>query len=187
MIVEHANLSFARETLRSFMDSVALSRAIQSLKEHPYSFTVAQRAAFDTAVISWCILFGSDNAEQQQIHWKSMFEVDSFRGGLLKAVGMSLEDWRTYRQTVVDYRNELAAHRDLDPKTRFHPNFDTALLAADFYHERLREKVAAEASLKTEGGTLMEQFKDRLDVFTKQMVVAAAAVKGRGVAIRVAP
>ena len=82
---------------------------------------------------------------------------------------MSLEKWRAYRQDVVGYRNELAAHRDLDPRTRFHPNFDTALLAADFYHERLREEAAAAPGRRTEGGTLMEQFKDRLDVFAREM------------------
>lgn len=177
MIVENADLAFARETLRSFMDTVALSRAIQSFEHHPYAFTVAQRAAFDTAVITWCILFGSDNADQQKIHWKNMFEVDQFRDGLLKATQMSLDEWRAYRRGVVDYRNELAAHRDLDPKTRFHPNFDTALLAADFYHECLREKVAVETGRQTEGGSLMEQFKDRLDVFAKQMARGAEALE----------
>lgn len=177
MIVERADLVFARETLRSFMDTVALSRAIGSAEGHPYALTVAQRAAFDTAVISWCILFGSDHAEQQKIHWKNMFEVDGFRDGLVKAVGMTLDDWRGYRQGLVDYRNELAAHRDLDPKTRFHPNFDTALRAADFYHEQLRKKVTAETGRDTEGGTLIEQFEDRLSRFTDQMARAVAALK----------
>lgn len=176
MIVEHADLSFARETLRSFIDSVALSRAIQQFEKHAYSLTVAQRATFDVAVISWCILFGSDNAEQQQIHWKTMFDVAPFRDGLLKALGMSLEEWRAYRQPLVDYRNELAAHRDLNPKTRFHPNFDAALVAADFYHERLREKVAAATGRETDGGSLMEQFQDRLALFSRDMEIAVAAL-----------
>jgi hypothetical protein len=177
MIVENADLIFARETLRSFMDSVALARALQDLNPRPYSLTVAQRAAFDTAVISWCILFGSDHAERQTLHWKNMFEADAFRAELLTALGMPLDQWRAYRQDVVDYRNELAAHRDLNPKTRFHPNFDTALSAANFYHERLREKVLAETGKQTEGGTLIEQFELRLKIFTEQMSAAAAALK----------
>jgi hypothetical protein len=177
MIFDNADLAFARDTLRSFIDSVALSRAIRGLEEHAYSFTVAQIAAFDTAAISWCILFGSDNAEQQRLHWKNMFAPDPFREGLLHSVGMTLDDWTAYRQGVVDYRNELAVHRDLDPTTRFHPNFDKALLAADFYHQRLCDKIAAQTGLQTDGGALIEQYTDRLDLFTQQMAVAVASVK----------
>jgi len=169
MVIDRADLVFARETLRSFMDAVALSRAIEAIPDHPYALTVAQRAAFDTAVISWCILFGSDRAEQQQIHWKNMFAIDEFRERLLQSVGMSLENWRTYRQGLVDYRNELAAHRDLNPRTRFHPNFDTALRAADSYYARLREKTLAETGREIGGRSLMEEFENRLTIFGEQL------------------
>lgn len=176
MIVKNADLSFARETLRSFVDAVALTRALRELSPDPYSFKVAQAASFDIAVISWCILFGSDNAEQQKLHWKNMFDENAFRGGLLDALSLTLDEWRTYRKTVVDYRNELAAHRDLNPETKYHPNFDKALLAADFYHERLREKIKVQIGADTEGGTLLEQFEERHDLFLKQM---GQALEGR--------
>lgn len=174
MIIERADLVFARETLQSFMDTAALSRVIRAIPDHPHAFTVAQRAAFDTAVISWCILFGSDHAEQQQIHWKNMFDVEDFRERLLQAVGMSLDDWRAYRQGLVDYRNELAAHRDLNPRTRFHPNFDTALRAADAYYAQLREKTLAETGREIGGRSLMEEFEARLVMFRDQMSAAIA-------------
>ena len=176
MIIERADLVFARETLRSFMDTAALSRAIQEIPDHPYAFTVAQRTAFDTAVISWCILFGSDHAEQQQIHWKNMFDVEEFRERLLPGVGMNLDEWRAYRQGLVDYRNELAAHRDLNPKTRFHPNFHTALRAADAYYAQLREKVLAETGKEIGGRSLIEEFEDRLRKFREQMSAAIVGV-----------
>lgn len=176
MIVENADLSFARETLRSFMDSVALARALHDITPRPYSLTVAQRAAFDTAVISWCILFGSHHAENQALHWKNMFDADQFRAGLVEALGISLEEWRAYRQDVVDYRNELAAHRDLNPKTRFHPNFDKAIIAADLYYHWLCQKVLVTIGADTEGDTLIQQLEHRLEVFTRQMRVAAEVV-----------
>lgn len=177
MIVPNADLKFAHETLRSFMDAVALTRAIATLDHPPYSLRVARNAAFDVAVIGWCILFGSDHADHQPIHWKNMFNVDRFRDGLVAALGVSLDEWRAYRKGVVDYRNELAAHRDLSPDTTHHPNLDAALAAADFYYERLRERFAAEMGAKVDGGTLMEEFKDRLDVFTRDMAKALDGMK----------
>ena len=176
-IPENSNLWFARDTLRDFVDAVALARTIAEHDRHGYSFTIAQRAAFNEAVSAWCILFGSDHVEHQPIHWKNQFEVDRFRAELLEHVGLSFDGWREYRAKVVDYRNDLVAHRALRPRPGFHPNFDTALLAADYYHERLREKVAA-AGGELGGPTLMIQFGDRLGLCQRQMAVAIAAVKG---------
>lgn len=177
MIVPNADLTFARETLRSFMDAVALTRALSTLKPEPYSFRVAQNAAFDTAVINWCILFGSDHADHQKIHWKNLFETNAFRDGLLGAVRMTRDEFQAYQKMVVDYRNELAAHRDLNPDTTHHPNFETALVAADFYHERLREKIKSETGAATDGGTLLDQFGERSKLFADQMGKALKALK----------
>lgn len=97
MVVENAHFSFARETLRTFMDAVAQMRAITAVEGHPYFLTVAQRNAYDTAINAWCILFGSDHADRQQIHWKNMFDPDPFRAGLLESLGVSHEEWAGYR------------------------------------------------------------------------------------------
>lgn len=177
MVVKNAHLSFARETLRTFMDAVAQLRAISAVKDHPYFLTVAQRNAFDTAVISWCILFGSDHADRQEIHWKNMFENDSFRTGLVQTLDMPLDAWVAYRKSLVDYRNELAAHRDLNPESKFHPSFDQALIAADFYEQQLRVKIEAETGTATVGPSLLEEFKATLALFTRQAAAASAALK----------
>lgn len=176
MVVENAHLSFARETLRTFMDAVAQARAISGVKDHPHFLTVAQRNAYDTAINAWCILFGSDHADNQQIHWKNMFDNDPFRAGLRTSLGMSQDQWVAYRQPLVDYRNELSAHRDLNPKSRVHPSLDTALLAANFYDEQLRVKIENETGRRTVGPSLLEEFEERLAVFTDQAVTASAAI-----------
>lgn len=176
MVVENAHISFARETLRTFMDAVAQTRAICEVKDPPYFLTVAQRNAYDTAINAWCILFGSDHADNQQIHWKNMFDNAPFRAGLRASLGMSQDQWVAYRQPLVDYRNELTAHRDLNPKTRVNPSFDTALLAANFYNEQLRVKIENEAGRRTAGPTLLVEFKERLAVFTDHAVKATMAI-----------
>ncbi|PIC01168.1 hypothetical protein [Caulobacter sp. X] len=177
MVVKNAHLSFARETLRTFIDAVAQTRAICELKEPPYFLTVAQRNAYDTAINAWCILFGSDHADNQQIHWKNMFDHDHFRTGLRASLGMSQDQWTAYRKALVDYRNELTAHRDLNPKTRLNPSFDAALLAADFYHEQLRVKTENETGRKATGPTLLEEFDERLSAFIDQALKAKEAIE----------
>jgi hypothetical protein len=41
---------------------------------------------------------------------------DAFREGLLEAVGKSAEEWEEYHSAMKDYRDQLAAHHDLDAK-----------------------------------------------------------------------
>lgn len=174
-VVEKPELWFARNTLRDFIDGVALARSIAELGEHPpYSFTIAQRCAFNEAVSAWCILFGSDHAGHQPIHWKQQFDVKEFRAELLDRIGMSLNDWRDYRGKVVAYRNDLVAHRSLEPRPEFHPNFDTALLASDYYHGCLQAK-AVVAGGKMEGDPLLVQFAERLELCRRQIRAAVAA------------
>ncbi|THD77998.1 MAG: hypothetical protein E7812_12470 [Phenylobacterium sp.] len=93
---------------------------------------------------------------------------------------MSLDDWRAYWKTMVDYRDEHAAHRDLNPDTTHYPNFDAALAAADFYHERLCELTKERTGKDTDGPSLMDQYKDRQEICTKQMSAALAAIVASG-------
>jgi hypothetical protein len=176
MVVENAHLSFARETLRTFMDAVAQMRAISAVEDHPYLLTVAQRNAYDTAINSWCILFGSDHADRQQIHWKNMFDNDPFRADLLRSLDMSQEAWGAYRKSLVDYRNELTAHRDLNPVSRHHPSFDAALRAANLFDEQLRVKIEKETGRKTAGPSLLDEFEERLQNFSQQAAKGSAAM-----------
>jgi hypothetical protein len=177
MIIPNADLSFARETLRDFIDALALSRAIHAHERHGYALTIAQRCAYDRAVTAWAILFGSDHEEHQQLHWKHMFDVDAFRDGLLAATGDTRDQWRNYWNTLLDYRNELAAHRDLNPNAKVHPNLDKALIAADFYAGRLEEKIRAETGIGAGITNLTEQYDDRHQLCLRQVAVMVEALR----------
>lgn len=98
----------------------------------------------DMAVMEWCKLFGSDNEEQQPVHWKNVVPAaghDAFRAGLLTATGLSADRWMNERERVKAYRDKHAAHFDEefirtenDPR---YPDLGVALEAAYFYYEHL--------------------------------------------------
>lgn len=157
MVVQGADITFARNTLTSFVENVALARALQSLEQPPYALRLAQGSAFDIAAIEWCILFGSDDTHHQHLHWKNIFNEDRFRAGLMEALEISIDDWATYWRELVNYRNELAAYRDLNPVTRNYPNFDIAIKVAAFYHEQLVEFADARG-VTMQGPGLIEHF-----------------------------
>jgi hypothetical protein len=182
MVIKDADLVFARETLGAVVDAVALTRALRALGDHPpLALRIARNNALDVAATNWCILFGSDHPKHQALHGKNLFpDTDAFRDGLLKALGMSSDEWSAYWKTVVDYRDEHAAHRDLDPDTTHYPNFDAALAAADFYHDRLCDLAKERLGRDTDGPSLMDQFKERLGICTKQMAAALPAIVALG-------
>jgi hypothetical protein len=51
------------------------------------------------------------------------------RQELYAQLGMSKNQWREYRQTLVDFRNQMAAHHDLNAAIEKYPDFDVALKA----------------------------------------------------------
>src|SRR5262245_14125825 len=82
------------------------------------------------ATMNWCMAFGSDGCNPT--HWKHLSLNDreglaqSFREGLFQEIGLDEKHWRRYWKSMIKFRNEFVAHRELhfsDPV----PNFDTAL------------------------------------------------------------
>ena len=104
----------------------------------------------DLAVIDWCKLFGSDDKESQPSHWKNMIPEaahDDFRRGLWQHLGITKDQWQIYRQDVVDFRNNYAAHfsppwlqRDEEEASGLeykYPDFSIALEAVYYYYSKL--------------------------------------------------
>jgi hypothetical protein len=97
----------------------------------------------DLAVIDWCKLFGSDDAERQSIHWKNIADdQDSFRSALLKALAMTDDDWETYWESMKKYRDLTAAHYDpRRAEIATYPVLDKALDSALFYFEYIQHEM----------------------------------------------
>lgn len=141
MIVPDADLKFARNALIFFTQNAALARAVKATQQSPLMWRLMQGNALDAWVLNWCVLFGSDNSNNQPLHWKNMFEPNAFRAGLHAALSIKPDEWVAYRNEVVDYRNELAAHRDLNPSTVRYPFCDIALEAAAYYADQLMPRL----------------------------------------------
>jgi len=91
----------------------------------------------DLAAIQWCMVSGSD---ENDTHWKRVVlkdQHDAVRSDMLKAIKLDADGWKAYWSSVVDCRNQLAAHRDLQAKVMSFPHYDPALAAADFMYTRL--------------------------------------------------
>lgn len=96
---------------------------------------VMQGASLDYGLIEWCQIFGN---RSDDTHWTKLVpneRHDTFREGLLAAVGKSGEEWEEYHSAMKDYRDQLAAHHDLDAKPTHYPAFDPALEAAYYYYD----------------------------------------------------
>lgn len=125
----NADVLFARDVLVAIIRGVAIKRAIEGTEPNRTAtfWHVINGGLFHTAIVDWCVLFGSHHPDQQPLHWKNMFDPEEFRVGLLAALGMSRDEFAAYRETIKLYRDENAAHRDLDPQSEVYPNLDAAL------------------------------------------------------------
>jgi hypothetical protein len=82
---------------------------------------VMQGASLDYGLIEWCKIFGN---RSDDTHWTKLVpndRHDAFREGLLASVGKSAEEWEEYHSAMKDYRDQLAAHHDLDAKPTHYP------------------------------------------------------------------
>lgn len=168
MIIPDADLKFARNALVFFTQNAALARSVKATQESPLMWRLMQGNALDAAVLNWCVLFGSDNSKNQPLHWKNLFEPDAFRAGLHAALSVTPDEWAAYRKEVVDYRNELAAHRDLNPETVRYPILDTALEAAGYYAEQLTPRLVGRGIPTIVMPDLKAHFDLCLNRFTEQ-------------------
>jgi len=106
------------------------------------------------ASINWCKVFGSDR--QNDIHWVKLNnnkhgELNlKFLLGLKTSCGIDLEEWKSYRKVIINFRNKFVAHTDLLFAAPV-PSFDMALQVAFYYDIWIREIISpdylAEGSL----------------------------------------
>lgn len=92
----------------------------------------------DTAAIEWCKVFGS---RDDDTHWTRVLPHErhqEVREGLLKQLGLTMEQWKEYRGTIVSYRDQMVAHHDLNAVVAKYPQYDMALVAANFMFDQIR-------------------------------------------------
>ena len=128
--------------LMAFAQAVHVRRMIEGIALEPKQtfWIMTMNLLIESAAIEWCKVFGSWD---EQTHWRQAFATqdhDTLRSELLTKLGLKASEWETYRDTIVDYRNQLIAHHDLNASVAAYPQFDPGLIAADFMFDQLRAK-----------------------------------------------
>jgi hypothetical protein len=114
------NLSFSRALGNKVKDSEKLNFWI-----HMYN------NAIELAILDWSHLFGNHSDD---LHWKRVVRgVDGFRQGLLQAIGMNEEEWKTYHEKIKNYRDKDIAHIEVRLRSQV-PEMAQALSAAAYYY-----------------------------------------------------
>lgn len=86
----------------------------------------------DIAVLEWCKAFGSRG---EATHWSNhVADPDAFRAGLYARLGVSEEEWRTYWESIKNYRDEVVAHHVSASKVTHYPDLGCALQACFYYY-----------------------------------------------------
>ena len=126
--------------LMAFAQSVRVRRMIEGIALEPkQTFWIMNvNLLLDAAAIDWCKVLGSWS---EATHWTRVAPKerhDEIRVGLLHALGLGEKDWQAYRDSIVCFRDQTVAHHDLDATVPKYPNYDVALIAADFMFTQLR-------------------------------------------------
>lgn len=126
-------------------------------------------AHIQQAAIYWCMVFG---AWSNATHWRNLSASDtdtlqqSFWGGLLKQLGLTLPAWEAYQKEVKAFRDNYAAHREGSFQSAV-PNFDLALEVAFFFDSWVRDVIAPdileEAPLRSLAGEFDETLRQVVD------------------------
>jgi hypothetical protein len=97
----------------------------------------------DMAVLAWCKLFGSDDAERQPVHWKNVaIDQPSFRAALLAGLAIDDATWLAYWEEMKKYRDMEVAHHDLRRISIWtYPRLDHASNSGCYYFDYVRAEL----------------------------------------------
>ncbi|RUP23435.1 MAG: hypothetical protein EKK45_29805 [Curvibacter sp.] len=126
--------------LMSFSQAVHVRRMVAKITVDPKQtfWILVVNTLLSTAAVEWSKVFGS---RSEQTHWTHRIpegEQPAIRDALLQQLTMTPDQWSEYRKTIVDYRDQLVAHHDLNATPKYIPKYDHALVAADFMFTELR-------------------------------------------------
>jgi hypothetical protein len=125
----------------AFSQAVHVKRMIEGVALEPKQtfWIMTINLLAESATVEWCKVFGSWD---EDTHWKNAVPAnqhDQVHAELLAVVGLGKNEWVAYRESIVDYRNQIVAHHDLNATVAKTPQFDVALTAAAFMFEKLRK------------------------------------------------
>lgn len=127
--------------LMAFAQSIKVRRMVEEIALEPKQtfWIMTVNLLADTAAIEWCKVFGSWD---EDTHWTRVIPKerhDEVRAGLLGELGFSDSEWKAYHNWILAYRNQLVAHHDLNASVARYPQYDKAIVAANFMFNQLRD------------------------------------------------
>ena len=126
------------EIIASLVRTVHLRRTLHVVSPAPplVFWRVIYGNLTDMAVLEWCKLFGSDDEQNQPVHWKNIAsDPEQFWKELLSCLRIYDSKWRSYWAEMKRYRDQVVAHHDQRRvEIRNYPTFDLALESAYFYY-----------------------------------------------------
>jgi hypothetical protein len=127
--------------LMAFAQSIKVRRMIEGIALDPKQtfWIMTVNLLADAAAIEWSKVFGSWG---EDTHWTQVVPSDrhdDVRSALCRELGCSEADWEAYRRGIVKYRNEMVAHHDLATTIAQYPQYDRAIVAANFMFDQLRD------------------------------------------------
>lgn len=126
--------------LMVFTQTIKVRRMVEEIALDPKQtfWIMTVNLLADAAAIEWSKVFGSWD---EDTHWTRIVpkeKQDEVRAALLRELAFSPKDWEAYRAEIVDYRNQLVAHHDLDATVAKYPHYDKGIVAANFMFDVLR-------------------------------------------------
>jgi hypothetical protein len=123
-----------------FAQSIQVRRMIEGIALDPKQtfWIMTVNLLADAAAVEWCKVFGSWG---EATHWTRVVPKerhDEIRADLLKAIGLTQAEWEEYRNSIVNYRDQMVAHHDLDATVATYPRYDVAIVAANFMFDSFR-------------------------------------------------
>jgi hypothetical protein len=134
-----------------FIQHLAYYRVLQAayggIADHREFWRSTCDAHLKLATVAWCNVFGTYSEE---LHWTKT-PADSiaqqaqqdFRRRILSSTGLAQDQWKTYHDEVVDFRNRFVSHNNAFGEPV--PVFDSALQVACLYQAWVKELIKASA------------------------------------------
>mgnify|MGYP007049657653 CR=1 FL=1 len=124
----------------AFAQSVRVRRMIEDIALLPKQtfWIMTVNLLLDAAAINWCKVLGSRN---EDTHWSQVIPKErheEVRTSLLSALGINAENWEDYQNSIVEFRDQLVAHHDLNATAAKYPNYDLAFAAANHIFSTIR-------------------------------------------------
>ncbi|MGK2906457.1 MAG: hypothetical protein ACSLFH_08955 [Desulfuromonadales bacterium] len=126
--------------LMVFAQSIKVRRMIEGIALEPKQtfWIMTVNLLADSAAIEWAKVFGSRG---EDTHWTKVVpneQHDEVRKALLRELDFSEAEWEAYRDEIVGYRDQIVAHHDLDATIANYPQYDKAIVAANFMFDQLK-------------------------------------------------